>query len=92
MGDSKGRGNARYKAENARLRKTTLPICHWCFKPIDLTLKSPHPHSWSADHVVPLALGGPLHGERVPMHRLCNTLRGLQPLPPWPAATTTEVW
>lgn len=92
MGDSKGRGNARYKAENAHLRKTSLPVCHWCWKPIDLQLRRPHPMSWSADHVIPLALGGQLHGERVPMHLLCNTIRGIQALPPRPADTTTEQW
>lgn len=92
MGDSKGRGNARYKAENARLRVTTLPVCRWCFRPIDLSLRWPDPLSWSADHVIPLDLGGPLHGERAPMHLKCNSARGISPLPPLPADTTTEAW
>lgn len=92
MGDPKGRDGAQYRADNRRLRATTAPICRWCHKPIDLTLRWPDRMSWSADHVIPLALGGPLHGERVPVHLGCNSARGVSALPPLPADTTTEAW
>lgn len=92
MAGSNGRGNARYKAENAVLRSTAPPVCRWCYKLIDLSLRWPDPMSWSADHVVPLDRGGQLHGERVPMHLKCNSARGISPLPPAPAYTTTEQW
>lgn len=92
MGDNQGRSGSRYVRDNARLKRTTVPVCHWCWKPIDLALKHPNPMSWSADHVVPLAMGGPIHGARVPMHLRCNQVRGIQPLPPLPTSTTTEDW
>lgn len=92
MVSSNGRGNARYKRDNARLKRTTLPICHWCWEPIDLTLVWPNPMSWSADHVVPLALGGDLYGERVPMHLVHNSARGLAPLPPQPVDQNSQEW
>jgi hypothetical protein len=89
---SNGRGNARYRKDNARLKRTLPPICRWCGDAIDLALIHPNPMSWSADHVVPLALGGDLYGVRVPMHLVCNNKRGLAPLPPEPGDHTTETW
>lgn len=92
MVSAKGRNNSRYVKENARLKRTLPPICRWCGEAIDLTLVYPNPMSWSADHVVPLALGGDLHGERVPMHLVHNNARGLAPLPPAPGDRQTEAW
>ena len=92
MVGSNGRGDARYKKQNARLKRTTAPICHLCGQAINLALPWPNPMSWSADHVVPLALGGDLYGERVPAHLSCNSARGPAPLPPQPADQTTEAW
>lgn len=40
----------------------------------------------------PLALGGDLHGPRVPMHLVCNERRGVKPLPPEPIDEATEDW
>jgi hypothetical protein len=89
---SNGRGNSRYVRENAALKRTAPPVCHWCGEVIDRDLIWPNPMSWSADHVVPLALGGDLHGVRVPMHLVCNNKRGLAPLPPPPGDHVTEAW
>lgn len=92
MVSSNGRGNSRYVKDNARLKATLPPICRWCGKDIDRALIHPNPLSWSADHVVPLALGGDLYGERVPMHLVCNNKRGLAPLPLPPGDVHTEAW
>jgi hypothetical protein len=89
---SNGRGNARYKRDNARLKATLPPVCRWCGEAIDRALVYPNPMSWSADHVVPMAQGGDLYGERVPMHLRCNDARGLGPLPPEPVDLFTEAW
>ena len=92
MPAANGRGNKAYVRANAKLKATAIPVCRWCYQVIDLTLKHPHPRSWSADHVTPMALGGALHSDRVPMHLQCNSIRGIQTLPPEPLDTTTEQW
>lgn len=53
-------------------------MCWLCGLPIDSDLKSPHPGSWTLDHVVPLSMGGarddPANARAA--HRLCNMQRG----------------
>lgn len=67
-----------------RNRKRILDqdICWLCGQWIDHDLKSPHPMSWSADHVTPVGRGGSNHGELRPAHRSCNTRRGKNNPPP----------
>lgn len=52
-------------------------VCWICGLPIDPELKSPHPLSFTVDHVVPIALGGDLLGEVRAAHRICNMKRGM---------------
>lgn len=47
--------------------------CHLCRKRIDWSLKSPHPLSFTLDHVVPLAKGGRHeYANLASAHRQCN--------------------
>lgn len=65
-----------------RRRIRNQDVCWLCGQWIDPDLKSPHPKSWTADHVTPIASGGHNHGELRPAHRDCNTRRGKTPPPP----------
>lgn len=50
--------------------------CWLCGQWIDDQLKSPHPMSWSADHVIAVTRGGDnRNGELRPAHRICNQKR-----------------
>ena len=53
-------------------------VCHLCGLPIDPELESPHPMSFTADHIIPMAMGGHLTDRRNlrPAHRICNMKRG----------------
>lgn len=64
-----------YRANRAALRKRRLP-CWLCGKPIRYDLAAPHPLSFSADHVDPVANGGHNHGELRAAHLGCNKKRG----------------
>ena len=50
-------------------------ICHICDKPIDMGLKSPHPQSFSVDHIRGAATGFDLRYLR-PAHLGCNLKQG----------------
>jgi hypothetical protein len=51
-------------------------VCWLCGQWIDPQYSSPHPLSWSADHVIPVTRGGDnRNGELKPAHRLCNQKR-----------------
>lgn len=52
----------------------TQDVCALCGKPIDKSLKSPHPMSFEVDEIVPVSLGGdPLDRRNVQAaHRICN--------------------
>jgi 5-methylcytosine-specific restriction endonuclease McrA len=81
--------NGRYDGRPMRRARKIVAqreeICWRCGKPIDDTLRSPHPMSRTVDHVTPAALGGPeldTNNMRA-AHRLCNQRRGIgrrQPL------------
>lgn len=58
-----------------RKRILDQDVCWLCGQWIDQTLKSPHPMSWSADHVQPYARTKNNAGELRPAHRLCNQKR-----------------
>ena len=61
--------------ENARRKiLATQDICGICGKPVDKTLKSPHPMSATVDHIIPLDKGGhPSDLANLQLaHRCCN--------------------
>lgn len=65
-----------YRKNRERLRRMSHPVCWLCGEPIDKRLKHPHPFSFSADHVSPVARGGSNRGELKPAHLRCNQSRG----------------
>ena len=71
------RGGRPYRRAAARLRREAR-VCAICGLPIDPMLRSPHPFSFTVDHIVPLSMGGDLNdpGNMRPAHRLCNMQRG----------------
>ena len=71
--------NTRYKNGAARrnIRKWLLQTqdrCALCGKPIDKTLKTPHPMSAEVDEIIPISRGGsPIKRDNVQLvHRICN--------------------
>lgn len=71
--------NPRYSNGHRRreIRKwlmATQDVCALCGKPIDKTLKTPHPMSFEVDEIVPVSRGGdPLdRGNVQASHRECN--------------------
>lgn len=71
------RGRARKRI--AALVRAGEP-CHLCQRPIDLSLKYPHPMSFVVDHVVPTSLGGGDHIDQLaPSHAQCNNARSNLP-------------
>jgi hypothetical protein len=86
-----GRDLRAYRRKAARLRRTAPPICAWCSKPIDLTLDARDPWSWTADHKDALANGGHVLGPLQPMHRRCNTSKGIRDTEP-PERPTSRPW
>lgn len=66
-----------YRERVRQLRKQG-GVCHLCGIPIDPMLPRDHAGAFSADHLKPLSLGGPLKNPSNlrPAHSLCNGLRG----------------
>lgn len=72
-------GNVRY-ANGAKRREIrrwlmhTQDTCALCGKPIDKTLKTPHPMSAEVDEIIPVSKGGsPYDRDNVQLvHRICN--------------------
>lgn len=81
----------------AKLRKAVIHRdgpdlhCWMCRKPIDLTLKYPHPYSLSIDHYVPLSKGGDpwLLDNCLPACLTHNQSRGNRTYVPKAQTTTT---
>lgn len=69
----------RYLRNRKKIRN--LDTCWLCGQWIDPDLKSPHPHSWSADHVNPVSTSHDNHGPLKPAHRICNQKRKAKPAP-----------
>lgn len=63
-----------YLRNRARIRH--IDVCALCGKWIDPELKSPHPMSWTADHIDPVARTRNNHSELQPAHRQCNSRKG----------------
>lgn len=68
--------------------------CMICFKPLDMSIKGPHPLAPSADHIIPVSLGGdPYSQDNLrPAHYGCNSARGNRIKGQPVAATTTRAW
>jgi hypothetical protein len=49
--------------------------CYLCGRPIDTSLRYPHPASPSADHVAPIGRGGHPDGPLRAVHLVCNLRR-----------------
>lgn len=44
--------------KNKKIIYATQTVCGICGKPVDMTLKYPHPLAKSVDHIIPVAKGG----------------------------------
>lgn len=54
-----------------------IAICHLCGLPIFAHFQAPHPRSFTVDHTIPTAKGGPdVPANRRPAHRICNERKG----------------
>lgn len=52
-------------------------ICQLCGSKVSKTLRAPHPHSWSIDHVIPIAAGGEHSYANTQLAHLgCNVAKG----------------
>lgn len=70
---------ARMSYEKARqVILKTQTICGICGKPVDFTLKYPHPMSPTVDHIIPVSKGGhPFDLANLQLaHRCCNRQKG----------------
>lgn len=68
---------ARRRAIRARLL-ATQNVCALCGRPIDKSLRTPHPMSAEVDEIIPVSKGGdPLDiRNRQLVHRVCNQRKG----------------
>jgi hypothetical protein len=64
----------RYLRNRARIRDQD--VCWICGQWIDPALKTPHPQSWTADHVDSYARTKNNYGPLAPAHKVCNERRG----------------
>ena len=77
MGNPRYSNGHRRRSIRARLL-ATQDVCAICGRPIDKSLKTPHPLSPEVDEIVPVSKGGdPLDMRNCRLvHRLCNQKRG----------------
>lgn len=74
--DRSGTHRAQFDKNRKRIYATQT-VCGICGKPVDFSLKSPHPLSACVDHIIPVAKGGhPSDIENLQLaHRSCNRLK-----------------
>ncbi len=60
--------------KNRRIIYATQTVCGICGKPVDMSIRYPHPLSPTIDHIIPIAKGGhPSALENLQLaHRWCN--------------------
>lgn len=70
--------NSAKRNEIRRWLLATQDVCALCGKPIDKTLKTPHPMSAEVDEIIPVSKGGsPTDRDNVQLvHRICNQRKG----------------
>lgn len=70
--------NGARRREIRRWLLHTQDVCALCGKPIDKSLKSPHPMSFEVDEIIPVSKGGsPYDRNNVQAaHRICNQRKG----------------
>ena len=68
----------RWRKAVALVRNRKPMVCTLCSQPIDLTLRYPHPYSFSVDHTVALANGGSPYDQAnlEPAHLIHNMQKG----------------
>lgn len=71
--DKDGAHRAQFEKNKKRIYATQT-VCAICGKPVDFSLKYPHPLSPTIDHIIPLAKGGhPSDIDNLQLaHRCCN--------------------
>lgn len=71
------RGGRPYRRLAAKVKREQR-VCWLCGLAIDPELVSPHPMSFTLDHVIPVSMGGALSDpdNARAAHRLCNMKRG----------------
>jgi 5-methylcytosine-specific restriction endonuclease McrA len=77
--DYRANGTRRTRLRRAVIHRDGPDLCcHLCHAPIDLTLKFPHPYSFSLDHYIPQSKGGDVWAldNCLPAHLTHNQSRG----------------
>ena len=94
MGNGGRTGHAYRKLIAAVKSRPDGWMCCRCHGAIDPGLRWPHPRSWSLDHLVPLAHGGPLldPSNAAAAHLSCNSKHGNSIKTTKQTIIETQVW
>lgn len=79
--------------KNRKRIYATQSVCAICGKPVDFSLKYPHPLSPTIDHIIPLAKGGhPSDISNLQLaHRCCNRQKSDRLVPKTQSAEQSQV-
>lgn len=85
--DRNGPHRAQFEA-NRKIILATQSVCAICGKPVDKTLRYPHPMSPTVDHIIPISRNGhPSDISNLQLaHRCCNRQKSDTLPPPRPPA------